>query len=141
MPCPYCGALTVANLALGTPSCTGCGRPALTDRPVALADDTYEPVLEDAAVPVLLDFYADWCGPCRVMAPVFDQIAREYAGRALVAKLNTDRHPLMAARYGVRSIPTLIVFRNGDEVGRRVAAVPKAQLERLLADAGAPRPA
>ena len=141
MPCPYCGALTAANLALGTSSCTGCGRPALTDRPVALADDTYERVLADAALPVLVDFYADWCSRCRMMGPVFDQIAREYAGHALFAKLNTDRNPLMGARYGVLSTPTLIVFRNGDELGRRVGAVPKAPLERLLAEAGAQRPA
>lgn len=137
VPCPSCGALTTADLALGAPACTGCGRPVLTDRPVVLGDDTYERVLEDAALPVLVDFHADWCGPCRMMAPLFEQIARAYAGHALVAKLDTERNPLMAARYGVRSIPTLIAFRNGDEVGRRVGAVPRAQLERLLADAGA----
>lgn len=135
LPCPFCGALTRADLALGTPACAGCGRPLLTDRPIAVGDASLEQVLDGTDLPVLVDFYADWCGPCRMMAPVFDEVAHDHAGRAVIAKLDTDRNPLTSARFGIRSIPTLIAFRNGQEVARRIGAVPRAQLERLLDEA------
>ena len=77
-------------------------------------------------MPVLVDFYADWCGPCKMMAPVLDEIARERAGEVLVAKLDTDRNPTMAVRYDIRGIPNLIVFRDGREVARQVGAAPRA---------------
>jgi thioredoxin len=102
---------------------------------VRVTDQDLDRVVSGTEVPVLVDFYADWCGPCKVMAPVLDAVAREMAGRALVAKLDTDRNPQAAARFAIRGIPTLVVFRGGREVAREVGAVPKPRLEALVAQA------
>ncbi len=83
-------------------------------------------------MPVLIDFYADWCGPCRVMGPVLDQFARDRAGEVLVGKLDTDRDSDAAMRFGIRGIPTLIVFSGGREVARQVGVVLRSGLEALL---------
>ncbi|MBI4542467.1 MAG: thioredoxin [Gemmatimonadetes bacterium] len=117
------------------PKCGECARPILLDRPHPVTDEEFDRVIAEAEVPVIVDFYADWCGPCKVMAPIFDEIAAEYAGRALVAKLDTDRNQQTPLRFGIRGIPTLIVFRGGGEVARQVGAVPKPQLVELLARA------
>jgi len=86
-----------------------------------------------AGVPVLVDFWAKWCGPCRMVAPVLEEIAREQAGRLKVVKLDVDRHPLPASAFQVQSIPTLILFKNGQPAERIVGALPKAALlERLM---------
>lgn len=132
--CPECGRLNrvdLGRLANG-PRCGHCARPLPLDRPLPVGDQNLDRVIADSAVPVLVDFYADWCGPCKVMAPVLDELARERAGQALVAKLDTDRNPAMAGRYAIRGIPTLILFHNGREVAREVGAVPKARLAALL---------
>jgi thioredoxin len=84
---------------------------------------------------VLVDFYADWCGPCKLMAPFVDELAREYTGRAVVAKLDTDRAQKATQPFGIRGIPTSIVFKAGKEVARKVGAAPKAGLEELLKQA------
>lgn len=81
---------------------------------------------------VLVDFYADWCGPCRMVAPVVEQIAEEYADRAVVGKLNVDENEEIAVRYGVMSIPTLIAFKNGEVAGKLVGVQPKEVIERLI---------
>ncbi len=81
----------------------------------------------------MVDFYADWCGPCKIMAPILDEFAHEHMGEVLVAKLDTDRNPATAERYGIRGIPTMIVFRQGKESDRRTGAVPREELETLLA--------
>lgn len=137
--CPFCSRLNRVKLARAAdrPTCGECGKPLLLDRPVAVTDADLEQVVTGTDVPVLVDFYADWCGPCKMMAPVLDDLARSRLGEVLIAKLDTDRNPQMSSRFGIRSIPTLIVFRNGKEVGRELGAVPKPRLEALIASGAA----
>jgi thioredoxin len=104
----------------------------LLDRPVKVTADEFDRVIADSDVPVLVDFYADWCGPCKVMAPILDELARERLGHLLVAKLDTDANPDVSRRFGIRGIPTLILFRDGDETGREVGAVPRSSIEALI---------
>lgn len=132
--CPFCETLNRVDLSRieQHPKCGKCGKPILLDRPIAISDATFERVTTDTTVPVLVDFFADWCGPCKIMAPLLDDVARQRAGKILVTKLDTDRNPVTGQRFGIRGIPTLIAFRNGKEVARRVGAVPPAELEAFL---------
>ncbi len=88
--------------------------------------------LADADVPVLVDFYADWCGPCKIMAPVLDEFAADRSGDLLVGKVDTNAAPAASSRYAIQAIPTLILFRNGSEVARQTGAVPRAGLDQLV---------
>ncbi|HXL03569.1 MAG: thioredoxin [Firmicutes bacterium] len=99
---------------------------------IVVKDGTFKDEVLDANEPVLVDFWAEWCGPCRMMAPVVEQIAEDYSGRMKVAKLNVDENPESAAAYGVMSIPTLILFKNGEAVERFVGFRPKHELARLV---------
>jgi thioredoxin 2 len=132
--CTSCGKLNRVDLARAQsgPKCGECGRPILLDRPIPLNDASFDRVVAGSSVPVLVDFYADWCGPCKVMAPVLDAFARERTGQLLVAKLDTDRNPAMAQRFRIASIPTLIVFRGGREAAREMGAVPMPRLAALV---------
>ncbi len=107
----------------------------LLDRPVKLDDETFTRTLNETDVPILVDFYADWCGPCKMMAPFVDELARESQGRALIAKLDTDHAQRTAGGFNIRGIPTVIVFKDGKEVARQTGAVPKAVLAELLGKA------
>jgi thioredoxin 2 len=122
-----------ATRAADRPKCGNCGRPILLDRPLRLTDDTFDRTIESAGVPVLVDFYADWCGPCKIMAPVVDQLASKVVGRALIAKLDTDASPRTAQKFDIRGIPSVIVFRHGRPAARQTGALPLPTLEKLLA--------
>ena len=134
VPCPACGRLNRVDLARAKdgPKCGACKRPIPLDHPLPITDRSMERVLSDTEVPVVVDFYADWCGPCKMMAPLLDDLARERAGELLVAKLDTDRNPAMSTRFGIRGIPNLIVFRGGREVAREVGAIPRPRLNALV---------
>ena len=97
-----------------------------------LSDANFHKVLSETDKPVLIDFWADWCAPCKMMAPVIHQLAKDYAGKAHIAKLNVDYNQRTAAQFGVMSIPNFIVFKNGKPVGQTVGAVGRQGLEALL---------
>jgi|SRR5690606_18741469 thioredoxin 1 len=100
--------------------------------PQHVTDTSFEQEVLASSVPVLVDYWAEWCGPCRAIGPTIDRLAGEYAGRLKVAKLDTDENPEVPRRYGVRSIPTLMLFRDGQPVATKVGAVAKAELERFV---------
>jgi thioredoxin 2 len=134
LSCSSCGTLNRLDLARldDGPRCANCGQPFQLDRPQTVSGEAFDRIVAGTAVPVLIDFYADWCGPCRLMAPVLDQFARDRAGEVLVGKLDTDRDSDVAVRFGIRGIPTLIVLSGGREVARRVGVVLRNGLDALL---------
>ncbi|MGB9691391.1 MAG: thioredoxin [Candidatus Sumerlaeaceae bacterium] len=97
-----------------------------------LSDATFDTEVLRSSVPYLVDFWAPWCGPCRMVAPIIEELAQEYAGKLKVGKLNVDDHQQMAARYGVASIPTIMLFKNGQLVDRIVGALPKPMLKEVI---------
>jgi len=104
----------------------------VSDSIVHVTDDTFQSEVLDSAEPVLVDYWADWCGPCKMIAPILDEIAQEYAGKIKVAKLNIDENPQTPPKYGIRGIPTLMLFKNGNVEATKVGAVSKSQLTAFI---------
>jgi thioredoxin 2 len=131
--CGFCGRRNRVDMTRATarPRCADCGRPILLDRPRAVTAEEFHETVAEAGVPVLVDFHADWCGPCKVTAPMLDELAHRHQGRVLVLKVDTDRYPELAQQHGIRGIPTLLLFDEGREVRRHVGAANLAQLEQL----------
>jgi thioredoxin 2 len=128
--CPHCAATNrVPTARLGDdPVCGRCGQALLDGHPVELSDANFDQVVDSSELPVVVDFWAPWCGPCRQMAPQFEQAARTLKGKALLVKVNSDDNPRTASRFGIRSIPTLVKLKRGAELSRVAGARPAAQI-------------
>src|SRR5262245_35973203 len=134
--CPSCG--TLNRVPDGAPGHhIRCGRcktslDAATQGPMQVSDRSFVEDIERSPLPVLLDLWAEWCGPCHMLAPTIEQLASELAGRVRVAKLNIDENPQAAARYRVQSIPTLLLLKNGLEIDRLIGVQPKTEILRRV---------
>ncbi|MGE4528383.1 MAG: thioredoxin TrxC [Rhodospirillaceae bacterium] len=132
--CPHCDAVNRAPTAKLTPGahgkCGSCGKPLFEGRPVELSAARFEKHLAGSGLPLLVDFWATWCGPCRMMAPMFAQAAQNLEPRARLVKVETEAEPALAARYGIQSIPTLVLF----DSGREIARISGAMDARAIAD-------
>jgi len=131
--CAHCGAVNrlPAERLGDDPDCGRCHRPLLDGQPIALDDHSFDALVAASTLPVLVDFWAPWCGPCRQMAPAFDAAARQLKGRALLVKVNSDESPALAQRFAIRSIPTLVRLQGGRELRRSSGALPTAQIVAL----------
>ena len=132
--CAHCGKKNrVPAAANGTPRCGNCRQPLpwVADA----GDESFADVVEQAGLPVLVDFWAPWCGPCRMVSPALEQIATELAGRIKLVKVNVDNSPALQQRFGIQSIPTLMVFRQGKAVASQVGAAPADRLRGWVNDA------
>jgi thioredoxin 1 len=104
----------------------------MSDKIVYLSDDGFENDVLKSELPILVDFWAEWCGPCKMIAPILNDVAEEYAGKLVVAKLNVDQNNVSPAKYGVRGIPTLLMFKGGELVATKVGALSKTQLKEFI---------
>lgn len=134
LTCPHCDAVNrISESGLDqSPNCGSCHRPLFTAAPLALTDANAERVLGRTDLPLVIDCYADWCGPCQQFAPVFAQGAREFEPRIRFAKLDTEINPQTAARFQIRSIPTLLLFGGGKELARHSGAMSYGQFSEWL---------
>jgi len=132
--CPHCAAVNRLPAAKtgAAPNCGKCGQALFTGKPLNVGTANFEHHLQRDDLPLLVDFWAPWCAPCRMMAPVFEQAARELEPQIRLLKVDTEAEPALAARYGIRSIPTLTLFSDGREIARHAGAVDLDTLKRWL---------
>jgi thioredoxin 2 len=138
--CAACGAMNrvpAEKIQAGLePICGRCKKPlALSPHPLVVTDGNFADEVERSPLPVLVDMWAPWCGPCRAVTPIVEELAGELAGRIRVGKLNVDENPVTSNRFGIQSIPALVLFRNGKEVDRIVGARPKQEILRWVQNA------
>ncbi|WP_428603870.1 thioredoxin TrxC [Sedimenticola sp.] len=128
--CPHCqGVNRVPDQRLGeAPKCGKCRKALFNAKPISLDDAGFERFASRGDLPLLVDFWAPWCGPCRMMAPAFEQAARQLEPRVQLIKINTEEHQAVAARFGIRSIPTLVLLRGGSEIARVSGAMDASNL-------------
>ena len=132
--CPHCDAvnrLPQARLA-ENPSCGKCGQPLFNTHPVALTQQTFAKAITRNDIPVLVDFWAPWCGPCKMMAPQFEQAAGQLEPYVRLVKVDTEAEQMLGAQYGIRSIPTLALFKAGKEIARQAGAMGAADIVRWV---------
>jgi thioredoxin 2 len=134
IPCAKCLATNRVPQARmsDTPVCGRCKSQLLPDHPVALTDESFDAFVGASELPVIVDFWASWCGPCLRMAPEFQAASKTLAGKALFAKLDTEAAPHTARRFGIRSIPTMIAFRKGQEAARQSGLMSSAQIQKWV---------
>jgi thioredoxin 2 len=132
--CPVCGKRNrVPGAASGIPQCGNCHSPLpwIADA----GDGNYRDIVEESSVPVLVDLWAPWCGPCHLVSPALEQLAKDFAGKVKLVKINVDESPSISQRFGVQGIPTLLVTRKGEVIARQTGAAPESTLRTWLEDA------